>query len=117
MDASSGFAQRSTQLAVQRAMAYIDSHLGEDLVLDDLAAAARISKYHFARLFRSATGCSPMAYVMRSRIERAKDMLREDCGLIVEVALELGFCDQSHFTRSFRRETGHTPGEYLRQRL
>lgn len=115
MDASGGFATGTAQPAVRRAIAFIDSHLGEDLQLDDIAAAARVSKFHFARQFRAVTGTSPMAYVMRSRIERAKRMLDAERGLIIEVALELGFCDQSHFTRSFRRETGRTPGQYQRQ--
>lgn len=103
----------NVQPAVERAMAYIERNLGEPLLLDDIAAAAQVSKFHFARQFRSATGCSPMAWVMRSRIERAKAMLR-DCAQVVEVALELGFCDQSHFTRRFRRATGHTPAQFLR---
>jgi AraC family transcriptional regulator len=58
-----------------------------------------------------------MAYVMRARIERAKQMLRGDCGMITQVALELGFCDHSHFTRSFRRVTGHTPRDFIRSSL
>ena len=101
---------------LQRVRTFIEEHLHEQLELADLAAAVGISRFHFARLFRLATGESPMRYLLRMRIDRAKQLLSEPCGLIGDIALELGFYDQSHFTRSFRRLTGLSPTEFARQR-
>lgn len=98
--------------ALRRALAFIDANLGERISLATLAAAAGISRFHFARLFRVATGQSPMKYLMSIRVERSRLVLtRGDCS-ICEIAAQLGFCDQSHFTRTFRRYTGMSPREY-----
>lgn len=95
--------------AFARAAAFVAGHLGEPLTLADIAAAACISRFHFARLFRARTGYSPMAYVMRLRLERAREMLARDEGCIADTAAALGFYDQSHFTRTFRRAHGIPP--------
>lgn len=101
--------------ALTRACSYIAENLGERFTLDDLARQAGVSRFHFARLFRVSTGDSPMAYLLKSRIERAKQMLLQDERPVCEVAAALGFCDQSHLTRTFRRLTGVTPREFARQ--
>ena len=100
--------------ALTRACTYIAENLGERFTLDDLARQAGVSRFHFARLFRVSTGDSPMAYLLKSRIERAKQMLLEDERPVCEIAAALGFCDQSHLTRTFRRITGQTPREFAR---
>ncbi len=100
--------------AFERATAYVASHLGERLSLSKIAEAACISRFHFARLFRARTGYSPMAWVMRLRLERAKEILAEGEICIAATAAELGFFDQSHFTRSFRRATGLPPRAFSR---
>lgn len=101
--------------ALTRACSYIAENLGERFTLDDLARQAGVSRFHFARLFRVSTGDSPMAYLLKSRIERAKQMLLQDERPVCEIAAALGFCDQSHLTRTFRRLTGVTPREFARQ--
>jgi AraC family transcriptional regulator len=89
---------------------YIDEHLGSELSLDDLAAVARLSPYHFARLFKNSTGLPPHQYVIARRVERAKELLRDRVRLpLAEIALEMGFSSQSHFTRHFKRLVGVTP--------
>lgn len=100
--------------ALNRACSYIAENLGERFTLDDLARQAGVSRFHFARLFRVSTGDSPMAYLLKSRIERAKQMLLQDDRPVCEIAAALGFCDQSHLTRTFRRLTGLTPREFAR---
>lgn len=97
-----------------RAIAYMEANLGENFSLNDLATAAGVSRFHFARLFRVSTGESPMNYCLRLRVERAKRMLIDGNCRMCEVAVELGFFDQSHFSRTFRRITGVSPGEYVR---
>ncbi|HEY5760930.1 MAG TPA: AraC family transcriptional regulator [Steroidobacter sp.] len=100
--------------ALNRACSFIAENLGERFTLDDLARQAGVSRFHFARLFRVSTGDSPMAYLLKSRIERAKQMLLQDDRPVCEIAAALGFCDQSHLTRTFRRLTGLTPREFAR---
>ena len=100
--------------AFNRACSYIAENLGERFTLDDLAREAGVSRFHFARLFRVSTGESPMAYLLKSRIERAKQMLLQSDRPVCEIAAALGFCDQSHLTRTFRRMTGLTPREFSR---
>jgi AraC-like DNA-binding protein len=82
--------------------------------LADLARAACVSRFHFARLFRQSTGQSPMRYVARYRVERAKRLLAEGGRHISDIAVETGFFDQSHLTRVFRRVVGVTPARFAR---
>lgn len=100
------------QGALKRAYAYIETHLGDSFTLSDLAAAACVSRFHFARLFRLSTGKSPMEFVLGMRIARAKAILIQHQQTISATAATLGFCDQSHFTRTFRRFTGTSPKRF-----
>lgn len=99
--------------ALRRVRAYIDDHLGERISLDELARQAGVSRFHFARQFRLSTGESPMGYLRRIRIERSKSILQTRDSTIAEVAVSLGFSDQSHFTRTFGRMVGTSPGSFL----
>lgn len=104
-------------LLIGRVRSYIDAHPGEDLDLKRLSEEARLSKYHFARLFKEETGQTPWAYVQRARIRRAKKLLATTDASLAEIALRTGFFDQSHFTRTFKRLEGTTPGAYREMRL
>jgi AraC-like DNA-binding protein len=99
---------------LHRVRAYIDAHIGEHISLDDLARQAGISRFHFARQFRLTTGESPMGYLRRVRIERSKSILQSRETTIAEIAATLGFSDQSHFTRTFGRLVGVSPGNFAR---
>lgn len=101
-----------TDLLIGRVQSYIDAHPGENLSLERLSEEARLSKYHFARLFKEETGQTPWAYVQRARIRRAKQLLATTDASLAEIALRTGFFDQSHFTRTFKRLEGTTPGAY-----
>jgi AraC family transcriptional regulator len=94
---------------LKRVRDYIDENIGERITLGDLARVAGISRYHFARQFRLRTGESPMGYLRRLKIERAKAMLRAPEIKVSDIAAGLSFTDQSHFTRTFRRLVGLTP--------
>jgi AraC family transcriptional regulator len=100
--------------ALRRVRTYIDEHLGERISLDELARQAGVSRFHFARQFRLSTGESPMEYLRRTRIERSKRILQSRDSTIAEVAARLGFSDQSHFTRTFGRLVGVSPGSFAR---
>lgn len=100
--------------AVRRAVAYVELHLREPIRVEELAAAACMSRFHFARVFRASTGSSPMEYLRQRRIVQAQWLLRERGRKVCQVASELCFFDQSHFVRSFRRVTGCTPACFAR---
>jgi AraC family transcriptional regulator len=98
---------------LRAAIAYIEEHLDSEISLDDLAAVAHLSPYHFARLFKASTGLPPHQYVITRRIERAKQLLRGGDDLsLAQVAARAGFWDQGHFTRHFKRLVGVTPKHF-----
>jgi AraC-like DNA-binding protein len=94
---------------LKRVVDYVDASLPDPVSLADLAAAAGLTRMHFAAQFRAATGLPPHEYLLRRRIERAQEMLVHDDAALVEIALSVGFQTQSHFTTVFKRFTGHPP--------
>lgn len=97
---------------LQRVLNFIEARLADDISLDDLAAEACLSSFHFARLFRDATGLTPHRYVIDRRIQAARDKLALDHSSLTEIALDTGFGSQANFIRVFRKATGLTPGQY-----
>ncbi|UPJ54109.1 helix-turn-helix transcriptional regulator [Bradyrhizobium sp. 200] len=97
---------------LQRVLDYIEASLGTDIRLEELAAQACLSPYHFSRLFREATGLSPHRYVIDRRVQAARQELARSNFSLVEIALEFGFGSQANFTRVFRKATSLTPGQY-----
>jgi AraC-like DNA-binding protein len=95
-----------------RARRYMEEHIGEPMRLADIAAAAHLSRSHFARAFRISTGLSVMVYLRRLRIEKAKALLIESDTSIAEVSAALGFAHHSHFTRLFHKEAGMSPRSF-----
>lgn len=93
---------------------FIDSALHEDLSIPRLAAEAGLSAHAFGPAFTRATGSTPHSYVLRRRIERAKQLLRDSELPVLQVALQTGFASQSHLSTAFKRATGSTPGAYRR---
>jgi AraC family transcriptional regulator len=92
---------------------YIEEHLGAGPSLEQMAAVARLSAYHFARQFKATTGLPPHQYVILRRVERAKQLLQGGGDLsLAEVAAHAGFSDQSQFTHHFKRLLGVTPGQF-----
>jgi len=95
---------------------WMAKHLAEDFSLDQLAAQAGLSKFHFQRLFKNAVGVSPSRHHINLRMNEARRLLRETKMNVMDVALEVGYADPSHFARLFRREIGLSPSDYRRQR-
>lgn len=108
-DATDGALQK---WRLKRVMGYIDDHIGEAILLADLARAAGLSRMYFAARFRASTGLRPHEYVLRQRVEQAKDMLLKTNESLVEIAFNVGFQTQAHFTTVFKRFTGITPGRW-----
>lgn len=102
-------------VVVGRAETFLDEHLADpNLDLQRLADAANVSVSTLGRSFRSVRDTTPWQYVLTSRIERAKDLLVSTDRPLAAVALDAGFYDQPHFTRTFREITGTTPGTFRR---
>ncbi|HKA52451.1 MAG TPA: AraC family transcriptional regulator [Candidatus Binatia bacterium] len=92
---------------------YIEEHLDASPSLEQMAAVARLSPFHFARQFKAATGLPPHQYVIARRVERAKQLLQAETDLsLAEVAVCAGFSDQSQFSHHFKRLVGATPGQF-----
>lgn len=102
---------------LRRVKEYIDANLEEDLSLADLAAIADLSQFHFARSFRKSTGQTPQQFVTQQRIERAKQLLAKADLPIIEIGLQTGFKNQSHFTTLFRKYTKFTPKSWRELKL
>jgi AraC family transcriptional regulator len=94
---------------LQKAIAYIQEYLDRDLSLDEIAAASNLSAYHFSRLFKQSTGLAPHQYQIRCRVERAKELLQAGEMTIADIATQVGFYDQSHLSRHFKRIVGVSP--------
>jgi AraC family transcriptional regulator len=92
--------------------AFIQAGLERELTLVDLAQSVGLSTAHFAVMFRKSTGETPHRFVLRRRMERAKEMLRTEKLRILDVAVACGFKTQQHFARVFRQMCGATPREY-----
>lgn len=95
-----------------RVIEKIDEDLALDLSLSQLAALAGLSVPHFCRAFKQTLGHPPYAFVVRRRIERAKEYLRHSSMPVTDIALVCGFSSSSHFSNAFRREVGMTPIAY-----
>jgi AraC-like DNA-binding protein len=99
--------------AIERVQQYLDRHFNEAVSLEKLAALAKLSRFHLLRAFTRHTGLPPHAYQMQRRIEVACTLLQSGISA-AQVATRVGFADQSHFTRHFKRICHITPGRYAR---
>lgn len=97
---------------VRRIREHIDAHLEQNVGIETLARLADLSEFHFARAFKRSVGMPPHRYLVRRRIERARELLANTDMPLAEIALVLGFSDQSHFARRFRESVGTTPSTY-----
>jgi len=97
---------------LRTALEYIDIHLDEDLKLGDIACAAGMSPFHFARGFRKVMGQPPHRYLLMRRVDRARNLLTRTTDDIMTIARQVGFASQSHFSAVFKRHCGMTPSQY-----
>ena len=96
---------------VKYAKKYINNNVYEKILLSEISSDLNISKEHFNRLFKDVEGITPYTYVLNLKIEKAKQLLAKDYD-ICEVALEVGFFDQSHLNRVFKKHMLTTPKAY-----
>jgi AraC family transcriptional regulator len=105
-------AARADDPRLGRALAYIHDHLADDLSLETMAAEAAMSPFHFSRLFKAATGQSPLRYVIAERMKLAAVLLRTTRLAVAEIAYRAGYEDVSRFSEHFKRDHGATPGAF-----
>ncbi len=102
---------------LRRVEEYMVANLDRNLTLAELAETADLSRFHFSREFRKATGMTPQNFLMHQRVERAKILLANKDLPIVEVGFQTGFKNQSHFTTLFRKFTKLTPRNWRQLKL
>jgi len=101
--------------AVAKAVAYVREHPSEPISVADLAKRSGISERQLHRRFRKALGMNAQDFLLRNRIQAAAIRLRESDEAIAEIALHFGFCDQSAFSKQFKRQLGTTPAAYRKR--
>jgi len=97
---------------LRRAIEFIHTHFDAEVRLADMARAAFLSAFHFARLFKRLMGMTPHAYLMSVRLEQAARLLATTDLSILEIGQRVGYTSQSHFAKAFKAWTGLTPREY-----
>src|SRR5215831_9774575 len=102
---------------LRRVKEFIHAKIEDELTLSDMAQSVRLSTAHFSEMFRKSTGETPHQFVLRYRIERAKEMLRAAEIRVLDVAVACGFKTQQHFARVFRQLCGASPIEYRKKIL
>lgn len=105
---------RKPPMFLRTAKEFLHENFTNPPPLDELAKIAGVHPTHLARVFRRFEKCTAGDYVRRIRIEHAREKILSTNEPLVEIALETGFADQTHFTRSFKRVTGMTPNEFRR---
>ena len=102
----------SSVYQIEKTEQYIHQNFGNKLTVSSLAETANMSESHFMRVFKRETGISPMEYLIKVRIEKAKKFLSGSDKNITEISLNCGFGSTSHFSSCFLKQTGQTPTEY-----
>src|SRR5229473_309299 len=99
---------------LKRVLDYFHEHLSSDISLESVALLTGLSQSQFARAFRASMGVSPYRWFLNARVKHAQTLLLSGTLGLADIAVRLGFTDQSHFTKAFRRATATTPGEWRR---
>ena len=102
---------------LRRIKEFVDAKMDDDLTLCEMAQSVELSTAHFSRMFRKSTGETPHQFLLRQRVERAKEMLRSADARVMDVAVACGFKTQQHFAQIFRRVCGASPTEFRQEFL
>jgi AraC-like DNA-binding protein len=97
-----------------RVVQHVRNNLDKPLAVSALSRVAEMSQSHFSKLFKLSTGLAPHQFVLQERINRSKELLRQGNAKIVDVALQVGFENQAHFTTVFGNLVGMTPRQFQR---
>lgn len=94
------------------AITYIENNCRNKISINDVASFVKISPFHFSRIFKKETGYSPYEYIIKTRIDRAKVLLKQSKLQISEIAFQVGFNSESNFINTFKKSEYFTPGEF-----
>lgn len=103
------------KLEIARLTEFIEDNLDRTISLEELAAVVNVTRFHFSRLFKRSIGSTAISFVEQCRIRRAQSLITDTDLPLAEIALAVGFADQSHFTRRFHRHVGCTPAVFARE--
>lgn len=111
-ETEAAFSARFTAAHYKRVLDFIADNYGKAIAIEDIAREAGLSPSHFTRLFKETIGDTPYQFLMRYRVERAKEKLADPSLAMIDIALGCGFSDQPHFSRIFKQFAGLTPSAY-----
>ena len=97
---------------LRRVTDYLEAHLSEQIRLTDMAAVVGMSPYHLCRIFKQSTGVAPHQWVLRQRIRSAQTLMGDRGLSLTDISYRVGFSSQAHFTTTFRKIAGMTPGQW-----
>lgn len=101
---------------LKQTIEHVHDCLGEDISLTNLSEQINLSAFHFARLFKNSLGLSPHQYILQNRVERAKKLIAVAAQTnLTDIGIQVGFYDQAHFTKAFKRVVGVTPKGFRKQ--
>ncbi len=99
---------------LRRVSEYMNAHLAEDVRLHALSDLVKLSRSYFSRAFKVSTGLAPHQWLLQARIAKAKQLMLETDAPLAQIAIDVGFADQAHFTRNFGRAVGASPAIWRR---
>lgn len=101
---------------IHKAVQYVRRHYDEKITLEEVAREVYLSPSYFSKIFKEEMGCTFSGYLNRIRVEKSKKLLMEEGNKLVDIAVMVGFDDQSYFTRVFKRITGVSPSRYRKSK-
>jgi AraC family transcriptional regulator len=105
----SEYSGKLAKIQLEQVVNYIHEYLDRDISLAELAAVIQMGSRHFSRRFKQSTGLSPYQYLIKCRVDRAKELLQQKDSSIAQIAQAVGFANQSHLCRHFKRWMGASP--------
>ncbi|MDP4153559.1 MAG: AraC family transcriptional regulator [Bacillota bacterium] len=106
---------QSVDSYIHLAMEYMQTYFSSNITLDDICNEIHVSQYHFIRMFRKKTGMTPHRYLLKVRIENAKELLTVKHYSVAETAVLCGFDNIPHFSATFKKSTGYSPVDYKKR--
>lgn len=104
--------EEQSNSAVKKAMLYIQENFSKDISLDEVSGQVNISPYYFSKIFKEETGENFIEYLTRTRIEKAKEFLKQPEVSVKEAGVKSGYTDPNYFSRIFKKQTDMTPSEF-----